>query len=526
MAPRTLTKYSVFASVAIIFIVSGILSDSGDGLDKDCFAVDGICYRILSDDTVMAYEYDDFLPEIILPSHVVHDGITYAVVDFYIIAHDRFEHIYIPDTVTTLEYRTDIRIVNWIEISPTHPKYTSQDGVIYSKDMSRLIVYPTTKMDSSFTIPEEVTSINKYAFMSNHYLEEVTIGDNIQVIGDCAFMSCNNLKWINRTSIGNTLPEGLLAIGALAFDSTGLEDIHLPDSLRMIGDNAFSYSHIKSLHIGSSVTFIGEYAFGSCSELESVTSDNYRFYVEDNVLFETDASSTQLKLIMYPAGKMDDSYKIPEGVAEIAPYAFEDSVYLEELIFPNSMSTVPTYSLFFAQSIKRIVLSDSILSVEDSACYACSLEEIVWGANVTAIGSSAFEWNYFVDLVIPDTIQSIGDQAFAYNYDLSYVYVPDGVRYMGSKVFLEDFSIENIEFGGSAPHMAGNCLNISDDEYIPFDLHLTVQKEFVLPDRVLNDATTLIIDVQGLLPYPYENLIAALLCALIVVLILRFVKDV
>jgi len=528
MTSKALAQYAVFVSAVAIIIASCLLSSNCDGSEEDCFVVDGIYYLILSDNAVEAYDFDKLLQEAIIPSHVVHDGISYAVVSLNSLYRTQpFEYVYIPDTVTSIEgFIDELNRTNRIEISPLNPQYASRDDVIYSKNMTQLLLYPLTKTDSSFMIPEEVLSIHRYAFTSNKYLEEITIDGRIQLIENGAFQDCSNLKWINRTSVGNTLPEGLLTIGTSAFLGTGLEDICLPDTLRMIGQDAFGFSSIKSLHIGSGITFIGEAAFCSCLELESITSTSYYFHVEDDVLFKRDFETNQLILITYPAGKKDTSYRIPEEVIGIAPLAFHGIAYLEEVIFPHSMSTVPTHSFFYAQSLKRIVLSDSILSVDYSAFYECSLEEIVWGANITSIGSSAFEWNCLVDLVLPDTIHTIDDLAFARNFDLSHVFIPDGVRYMGNRVFADDTLIEDIEFGGSAPYMARNSLSISDDEFDLFVLHLTVQKGFVLPDRALDDHTALVLDIKGLLPYPYENLIVVLLCAIIVMFILRFVKDV
>ena len=57
---------------------------------------------------------------------------------------------------------------------------TAVDGILYSKDMSRLICYPPSKTGSDFTIPNSVTSIDDYSFGANKYLRKLIFNDNIE----------------------------------------------------------------------------------------------------------------------------------------------------------------------------------------------------------------------------------------------------------------------------------------------------------------------------------------------------------
>lgn len=52
---------------------------------------------------------------------------------------------------------------------------TAVDGILYSKDMSRLICYPPSKTGSDFTIPNSVTSIDDYSFGANKYLRKLIL---------------------------------------------------------------------------------------------------------------------------------------------------------------------------------------------------------------------------------------------------------------------------------------------------------------------------------------------------------------
>lgn len=55
-----------------------------------------------------------------------------------------------------------------------------KDGVVYSKDMKKLVLYPAHKTDSSFTIPNSVESIGNFAFSNNPYLKKLKLGKNVK----------------------------------------------------------------------------------------------------------------------------------------------------------------------------------------------------------------------------------------------------------------------------------------------------------------------------------------------------------
>ena len=58
-----------------------------------------------------------------------------------------------------------------ITVSEGNTAYASVDGVLYTYDMTTLVCYPAGKTDTSFTIPESVTSIGDYAFNPKMSLE-------------------------------------------------------------------------------------------------------------------------------------------------------------------------------------------------------------------------------------------------------------------------------------------------------------------------------------------------------------------
>ena len=143
--------------------------------------------------------------------------------------------ITIPDSVTSIGDWAfgDCRKLNQINVDTANTAYSSVNGVLFNKEKTKLIRYPIGKADTSYSIPDGVTSIGIAAFEDCRSLTSVTIPNSVTSIGDYAFSDCSSLT-------GITIPNGVTSIGRLSFnDCSSLTSITIPDSVTSIGDVAF-----------------------------------------------------------------------------------------------------------------------------------------------------------------------------------------------------------------------------------------------------------------------------------------------
>lgn len=110
----------------------------------------------------------------------------------------------------------------------------------------------------NFSIPDNVTFIDAYAFLSCTLLETIDLGNGLTSINSGAFMSC--------TSLDNVIiPSSLTSLPASLFSGcSSLTTVSLPNTLVSIGSRTFGETKIKNVVLPESLQSIGSKAFLSC----------------------------------------------------------------------------------------------------------------------------------------------------------------------------------------------------------------------------------------------------------------------
>ena len=337
-----------------------------------------------------------------------------------------------------------------IYVSDDNTAYKSLDGVLYTKDGKELVKYPVAKTDTSFLIPNGVTSIGGYAFYSCDSLSSVTIPDSVTSIGRYAFEHCRALTLVtipdSVTSIGKeafygcasltsvTIGEGVTSIGYGVFvGCDSLTSVTIPDSVTSIGSSAFySCDSLTSVTIGNGVTSIGKEAFYGCSSLTSVMVPNSVTSIGDSVFYNCSS------LV---------SIEIPDSVTSgIGDSAFYNCTSLTSVELGDSVVSIGNSAFYNCSSLTSIEIPDSVTSIGSSAFYSCdSLTSVTIGNGVTSIGKEAFYGcSSLTSVIIPDSVTSIGQSAFEGCSSLTWVEMGNNVTSVGWYAFDDCTSLTTV----------------------------------------------------------------------------------
>ena len=252
----------------------------------------------------------------------------------------------IPESVTTIGVNAFSGLI--LQLDNRSPHFYVEDNVLFTADKSQLIAYCSPQ--TSYCIPDSVTTIGDRAFLSCSRLTSLTIPNSVTSISNNAFSGCSSL-----TSL--TIPASVSSIGDSAFENCrSLTSLTIPASVSSIGDNAFENCRsLTSLTISNSVTAIGDSAFWNCYSLTSLT--------------------------------------IPDSVTTIGDSAFDNCTSLTSLTIPNSVSSIGDCAFWNCSRLTTLTIPDSVTSIGRGALYGCkNLNQSTREELEDRFGKRTFEW--------------------------------------------------------------------------------------------------------------------------------------
>ena len=239
-----------------------------------------------------------------LSSVTIPDSVTY-IGEFAFSGCTSLSSVTIPDSVTSIEYYaffgcTSLTAIN---VAEGNTAYVSENGVLFNKNKTSLIQYPAGKTDSAYTIPDSVTSIGNYAFLSADSLK------SIEVSGNNPNFSSRSGCLYDKTGM------------TLRVCPAGLGTFTVGKDVASVYSGAFSGNNLNEVVFseGASAT-LGEEAFCDCMNLKKIV-------IESNANVVFNAMS-----IVFPDSEKHTIYVVaPEGytIPESALYGNIEIVYSE-----------------------------------------------------------------------------------------------------------------------------------------------------------------------------------------------------
>ena len=96
----------------------------------------------------------------------------------------------------SIDYMWGCTSFSEFNVYSTNPNFVAKDGVLYSKDLKRLIAYPRAKSGDSFSIPSYVEKVTTYAFNGCDYLETISMWSTVQELAPSAVINCDLLHTV------------------------------------------------------------------------------------------------------------------------------------------------------------------------------------------------------------------------------------------------------------------------------------------------------------------------------------------
>lgn len=464
--------------------------------------------------SVIGYETTDegesiLAAEIVIPETVEYEGDSYTVTT---ISYAAFEScstltsVTIPETVTWIDdyafcdvsYLETVVIPETIEFeyfgshvfdgTPVlgYLAENSDDGAVI---LGKNVLYAYVGTESSYTVPEEITTIADSCFFLSG-VEEIILNENITEIREYTFASCRNLKEI-------TIPESVEYIGEGAFSNCiSLEKVTVGNAIYAIGIKTFENTKIKELYLGDSLESLAG-AFAGCNTIEKfIISENSNFYMDGDALcyryeytdehmeeeFPDDFPVIFDTVEYFIITSDETSYTVPEQISGISSYAFYNNKQIKEVVLTSpvdihseafeysgieridfSKITSVGYNAFRGcKGIKSADLSNAYL-IEDSSFENCtSLEEVTLSDTLYYLGSRAFANTALTAVDICGSYTVVCEAAFNGCSELSRINFNSGVEYIDNYIASYCPKLERVYISDTVTYVDENAFAYND----------------------------------------------------------------
>lgn len=232
---------------------------------------------------------------------------------------NKLEKITLPSTVKIVSAGSDTFVsgidgfvdscgnLKSIEVAEDNPYLTVIDDVLYDKELTTIIAYPSACTNEVIRIPEGIKSIKGDSFAHNKYIKKVIFPESVTHIGYWAFDHCSSLEDINITA-------NCKFIGQFAFQGTNITNIIIPaESNCTIMSASFNNTPLESI---------------------VVEEGNTMYTVKDGVLYENNCA------LLYETGSKRENVTLAEGTKLICQGAFSSCKYLKKITIPESVKKI------------------------------------------------------------------------------------------------------------------------------------------------------------------------------------------
>ena len=292
-------------------------------------------FRFSSCNKRASVEYDPSYENLIslnIPHKVRYDG------DVYTVYHIDYKVFYNCQNIVKIEIPSSINVsyssfhhfnkLTSIIVAPDHPTLSSEKGILYNKDKSKIIRVPTG-FKGEFKLLNSVKKIGQHAFQDCKGLTNIEFPSNVTEIGDYAFDDCKGLTNL-------VIPSNISSIGSHAFSGcSGLTNVEI--------------------QVPTNVKF-SSYVFSGCKKLKS---------------FEIPPHITKLPDGFFSNCSSFENFEIPSYITSIGKYAFSYCSGMTYVIIPKSVTAIGNGAFSSCTGLTNIIISENVSFLGDGAFSNC-----------------------------------------------------------------------------------------------------------------------------------------------------------
>lgn len=395
-------------------------------------------------------------------------------------------HDGLPVVGTTTSAFANCRYLQEIRLEAESAYLQVCDGILMDAAGKTLLLYPARRAGTDFVIDENVTTIADYAFAYCQNLRSLTIGTQVETIGDHAFDAVNDALclvvqdgspaqlWasahgVRHANQSTTFTYHLEGDKAYITGYTGeMSDVVVPaviDGHPVYAIENLRGSILKHVVVSEGIEVIGDGAFNSngVDTLESISLP------QSVKKIERFAFCGQGKLREVSLG----------GVIEIGDYAFQACPNLKQIVLPDTVEAIGMWA-FADTGLTSLTIPANVTKLGESFVLNCASltalyiapentnYEIVDGLlydipgktlcyalpdvsgavvirdGTVRIGSNVFNEHDITSVQLPDSLQKIGGGAFSSCRGLMEISLPEGLTSIGNHAFYGCMQIEKL----------------------------------------------------------------------------------
>ncbi len=319
-----------------------------------------------------------------------------------------------------------------LRVEKGNPHFTAEDGVLYDRDKTTLVLYPPERPDRAFRLPNTVRVVNEQ--VQARHLEELALPAGLETLSPQAFDLCRALRTVTipadaphfaavdgvlysrdmtrlmlypaaRAARSYRVPDGVTDLRGLPRRAP-IAALHLPDGCRRLPLCRFAgWDRLEQVRLPADLPELPKESFRDCAALRRVElgrctqlyarfencpaleeialpMSSVRYEVRDGALYTRDGRT----LLRCLPGRGAEEFTVPEGVEELAPHAFDHCAALRRVTCPDSLRRVGDMAFVNCAGLEELRLPPAMEWLGFGAFMGCaSLRELTIPEGVTVL---------------------------------------------------------------------------------------------------------------------------------------------